>query len=192
MYRKDVVPMKFYDHSKEERKEIIKRMEEEIGYDIETCTSGIIRRYASDSDTYIRKNAYLVLGRLYRHRKDARERIISTLGEMLDEENEKVRQTAVYALGEIGKSDADSILGMLERALGDEHHSVRNAVIGALKQMGNKNPGPTLSFARRFLHHPDPRIRREIVHGIELRGRMHPCDVLPLLGEVQRDPDREV
>jgi len=98
----------------------------------------------------------------------------------------------VYALGEIGKTDADKIVTMLEEALDDAHHSVRNAVIGALKQMGEKNPKPTLEFARRFLHHPDPEIRREIIHGIELRGRTHPEEVLPLLAEVQHDQNRRV
>ena len=58
--------------------------------------------------------------------------------------------------------------------------------------MGAKNPSHTLEFARKFLHHHDPKIRREIVHGIELRGRTHPEEILPLLEELQNDPDKKV
>jgi hypothetical protein len=30
-----------------------------------------------------------------------------------------------------------------------------------------------------------------MIHGIELRGRTHPEEVLPILAEVQDDPDKE-
>ena len=35
-------------------------------------------------------------------------------------------------------------------------------------------------------------IRRAVVDGIELRGRTHPEEILPLLKEVQSDPDKKV
>jgi HEAT repeat protein len=108
---------------------------------------------------------------------------------MLEHNNEKVRQTSVYTLGEIGKKDGDTIKNLFEIALIDRHHSVRNAVIGALKQMGLKNPRFTFEFANKHLHDDNPQIRREIIHGIELRGRTHPEEVLPLLKELQ---DEEV
>jgi HEAT repeat protein len=184
--------MGFYDLSKEERKKLVQRIEQKIEYDLKSSKSENIRRYASDSDTYIRKNTYLAIGRFYRDQWGLREKILSILKDLFKDKSEKVRQTVVYCFGEIGKIDANKIFGMLELALNDEHHSVRNAVIGTLKQMGEKNPGPTLKFAERFLHHPDPKIRREIVHGIELRGRTHPEDILPYLAELQNDPDRGI
>ncbi len=44
----------------------------------------------------------------------------------------------------------------------------------------------------KFLNHPGPKIRREMIHGIELRGRTHPEEVLPLLAEVQHDPNKKI
>jgi HEAT repeat protein len=184
--------MGFYDLSKEERAKLIEKIRENIEKDLQNGIHENILKYASDSDTFIRKNTYLILGRLYRDRLDLRLGILDILQNLFKNSDEKVRQTVIYALGEIGKIEADKIMRMLEVALNDEHHSVRNAVIGALKQMGEKNPKPTLKFARKFLHHPDPKIRREIIHGVELRGRSHPEDVLPLLEDLQDDKDRRV
>ena len=152
----------------------------------------VILHYASDSDTYIRKNTYMAVGRIYWANEGLREIILRILDIMLKNSDEKIRQSSVYALGEIGKQDADVILESFEKALKDKHHSVRNAVIGAMKQMGQKNPEPTFEFARIHLHDKDPEIRREIIHGIELRGRTHPEDVLPLLKELQYEKVREV
>jgi len=193
--------MGFYDLSKDERQKIVYETEEAILSSIKSLnivnnSIGIfpdgILKYASNSDTYMRKNAYMVIGRIYCDNEDLRENILLVVDEMLGNSDEKVRQTAVYALGEIGKKDADSILNTFERALKDKHHSVRNAVIGALKQMGQKNPEPTFKFAKMHLHDKDPKTRREIVHGIELRGRTHPEEVLPLLKELQYEEVKRV
>lgn len=184
--------MGFYDLSKEERLKLVEKIEKTVKQDLENRSYNKIKQYASDEDTYIRKNTYLIIGKLYRECLGLREKILIVLKILLKDENEKVRQTVVYALSEIGKIDAEKIMGMLEIALDDSHHSVINAVIGAIKQMGEKNPKPTLKFAKKFLHHPDPKIRREIVHGIELRGRTHPEDVLPLLAELQNDTDKKI
>lgn len=185
--------MGFYDLSKEERETLVNEMKEEIGQDLKDGISESIRKFASDDDTYIRKNAYLILARYYHNDQELRDRILNLLEELLHDKDDKVRQTSVYTLGEIGrKMDADKIVGLLETALNDKHHKVRNAVTGALKRMGEKNPKPTLEFAKKFLRHPDPNVRQKIIHGIELRGRTHPEDVLPLLADAQNDHDNKV
>lgn len=184
--------MGFYDLSKAEREQLVQKIEKEIAYFLGTGKSERLERYAANNDTYIRKNTYLILGRLYCDQQDVRIKILKTITSLLHNNDEKASQTAVYSLGEIGKVDAGNAVKLLEGALEDDHHSVRNAVIGALKQMGEKNPEPVLDFARKFLHHPDPKIRREIVHGIELRGRTHPEEILPLLKELENDPDRKI
>ncbi|UCE14155.1 MAG: HEAT repeat domain-containing protein [Candidatus Heimdallarchaeota archaeon] len=185
--------MGFYDLSKVEREKLFEKMREEIRSDVKQGTKKKIHQYCGDEDTYIRKNAYLILGRAYRDEEGLQQKILTVLDRLIEEkENELLRQTAVYALCEIGKHDAQAILPRLESMIDDPHHKVRNAVVGGLKQMVNKNPEPSLAFTKKFLHHPDPRIRREIVHGIELRGRTHPEDVLPLLAEVQDDQDIKV
>lgn len=184
--------MKFYELSKEERKILVNKMEKSISKAVLEEKVQSILRYTKNNDTYIRKNAYLILSRLYRENDRVKDKVLKMLNSMFKNSNEKVRQTSVYAMGEIGKIEAEVALPLLEKALFDEHHSVRNAVIGSLKQMGEKNPKPTLKFAKQFLKHPDPKVRREIVHGIELRGRKYPQDILPLLKEVQHDPDKRV
>lgn len=165
---------KFYDLSKEERTKLVREMEQEIKEDLAVGNSGNIRRYAADDDIYIRKNAYLIPGRIYRDHQESRARISNLLEDLFKSDDEKVRQTAVYVADDMGRTrdrrgtETDDVTRILEIALVDEHHSVRNAMIGALKRMGEKNPEPTLYFARTFLHHHDPMIRRAVVHGIEL------------------------
>lgn len=184
--------MGYYDNSKEERKRITDHMEKLIFDDYEKGSYENIIMFSSDKDTYIRKIGYLATGKLYKNNSSLRENILGILDEFLKDENEYIRQTVVYSLGEIGKVDADQVFGLLENALYDEHHSVRNAVIGALKQMGKINPEPTLEFARKFYNHEDPEVRRQIIHGIELRGRTHPEDVLPILYDVQNEKNPRI
>ncbi len=194
--------MGFYDLSKTERQKLVNETEYKILeaiLDLGSLTDNndivipkAIWNYSSDKDTYIRKNAYLAIGRIYIAHRDLEEIILQLLDTMLEDDNERVRQTSVYALGEIGKRDASRVIRLFEKALIDKHHSVRNAVIGALKQMGLKNPEPTFKFAKNHLHDDDPKIRRGIIHGIELRGRTHPEEVLPLLEEVQNEKVKTV
>jgi len=182
--------MSFYDLSKEERNQLIIEMETGIIEDLEHQDSSHLLVYASDKDTYIRKQAYLILGRLYHQESRLKERILLRVKGLLAHPDERVRQTAIYASGEIG--EMDKVAPLLERGLNDPHHTVRNGVIGALKQMGRKNPTATLVFAHQRLHDANPEIRRQIIHGIELRGRTHPQDILPLLREMQDETNRRV
>lgn len=182
--------MGFYDLSKEDRVRVIVDMKNHIVESLDRQDSNILITYAEDNDTYIRKQAYIILGKLYHQKEGYRPHILEVVKEMLSNDNEKIRQTAVYTLGEIG--DFEIIIPFLEYGLKDSHHSVRNAVIGTMKQLGRKYPAPTLDFARQHLHDPNPEIRRQIIHGIELRGRTHPQDILPLLREMQDDPHRRV
>jgi hypothetical protein len=184
--------MGFYDLPKEKRQQVVLALKEVVEADLNQGMHNHIVHYASDEDTYIRKNTYLVIGRYYQLHPKKRKNVRNVIAVLLKSPNEHVRQSMIYTLGEIGKQNAEDILGLLEQGLNDAHHSVRNATIGALKQMGEKNPVPTLKFAKQFLHHPNPEIRREIIHGIELHGRTHPEDVLPLLAEMQHDDDRKV
>ena len=165
--------MEYYDLTKKQRTEFSNKIEKQIEIDIINNEIENIRNYSSDTDTYIRKRVYIILGKLYCKNIKQRKSILKTLKILLSNKDEKIRQTAVYALGEIGKVDFYIITAMLEQTFNVPHHSVRNAVIGELKQSGEINPRPTLKFAKIHLHHPDPQIRREIPHGIELRGRTH-------------------
>jgi HEAT repeat protein len=184
--------MGFYDLSKEERQKLIEKMENSIKKDLETDQMENILNYASDGDTYIRKKAYLILGRLYRSHGNLTNKIINVTEKLLNNKDENIRQTAIYAFSEIGKIDSNEVWKYFEIAMRDRHHKVRNATMGSLKQMGQKNPEATLKFSKKFLHDPDPEVRRVIVHGMELRGRTHPQDILPLLEEMQNEKNKRV
>jgi 3-methyladenine DNA glycosylase AlkC len=177
--------MGYYNLSKEERQRFVKKMEDELTNDLKNDKIDRILYYSSDNDIYIRKNVSNILGRIYRNQSIFNTEIIQLAGNLLKNNDEKVRQTAVYLAGEIGKKDAEMVFNYLETGLNDTHHRVRNSVMSALKVMGEKNPKPTLEFAEIFIYNPEPEIRRKVVHGIELRGRSHPEDVLPLLEKLQ-------
>jgi HEAT repeat protein len=182
--------MNFYDLPREERNHLVAEMETGIIEDLDHQDTSHLLVYASDRDTYIRKQAYTIIGKLYHRESRLQERVLFTLEKLLENPDERVRQTAIYASGEIG--EMHRVAPLLECGLHDPHHTVRNGVIGALKQMGSKNPTATLMFAHQHLHDANPEIRRQIIHGIELRGRTHPQDVLPLLREVQDETNRRV
>lgn len=184
--------MAFYDLFPEERQKIVNKIEKELSEDLHSNTDKNLYTYFSNEDTYIRKTAYLVIGKLYFSTPALQQKILRVMNTLFTSSDEKVRQTVVNGLGEIGKKEADIVLPLFEKAMVDDHHSVRNAVIGSLKKMGEKNPKPVLSFSKKFLHHSDPEIRRQAVHGIELRGRTHPEDVLPLLEALQNEDVKQV
>jgi HEAT repeat protein len=184
--------MAFYDQNKEERAETVKRISDHLLKELKTGRSKQTIIYAGDEDTYIRKAAYLSLGKLYLSHAELRQTIIKRIDELLLHESFKVRQTAINAAGEIGKSDFKIVQPVFDKGLFDEHHSPRNAVIGSIKKMGEVNPKPVLAWAKKYLHHQDKEIRREICHGIELRGRKYPEDILPLLQELEHDQTARV
>jgi hypothetical protein len=177
----------FYALPKSEREKLVEAIRKDLENDLTAGTHKLILKYFEDEDTYIRKSAYLSIGRIYLQVSSLQERIIVALERLISHEDFKVRQTVINAAGEIGKTDFDRVKSIFETGLNDIHHSPRNAVIGSIKKMGEVNPEPVLQWAKSYLHHPSAEIRREICHGIELRGRKHPEDILPMLQELEHD-----
>jgi hypothetical protein len=184
--------MAFYDLAKEDRANLVVHIKASIQKELSTDLYQKTVEYFSDVDTYIRKSAYLSIGRIYFENTRLQYKIIKLLDVLLKEEDFKIRQTVINAAGEIGKKDFDVVQHFFDKGLFDPHHSPRNAVIGSIKKMGEVNPAPVLQWARKYLHHQNKEIRREICHGIELRGRKHPQDILPLLMELQFDATARV
>lgn len=179
--------MAFYDLSKSERADYVLVIRREVRDALISQNLQKAHLYFADDDTYIRKSAYLVTGRLYFEETALRPATLAMLSAFSSDPDFKVRQTVINAAGEIGKWDFEEVRSYFDEGLKDPHHSPRNAVIGSVKKMGEVNPVPVLAWAREYLHHDDKEIRREICHGIELRGRKHPEDILPLLQELQHD-----
>lgn len=184
--------MSFYDLAKEDRVQLVEQIKTHILTELKNKKLKKTVEYFSDEDTYIRKSAYLSIGRIYFENKELQTQIISVLNKLLKEELAHIRQTVINAAGEIGKQDFEVVQHFFEIGLFDKHHSVRNAVIGSIKKMSEKNSVPVLNWSKQFLYHPDKEIRREICHGIELRGRTHPQDILPLLKVLQHDKTARV
>ena len=186
--------MAFYDLGKEERRAKISQINAEIETALLKNETGLLLRYFSESDTHIRKRAYLAVAAAWdgKQKQKLKHSVLRLLSECLSCSDEKIRQTAVYAAGEIGRMDFSSVEKLLEQALFDSHHSVKNAVIGSLKRIGQKAPSDMIAFSGKYLEHPDPEVRRQVIHGVELRGRTHPQDVLPLLGRMQNERESRV
>jgi hypothetical protein len=184
--------MPFYDLSKQQRLEIVAEIKANLYAELISDNPEKTLSYFADEDTYIRKFAYLSLGRICFEQSDLLPKIIELLSTLSLNGDCKVRQTVINAAGEIGKKDFEIVRPFFDNGLSDDHHSVRNAVIGSVKKMSEVNPQPVLQWARTYLHHQDKEIRREICHGIELRGRKHPQDILPLLQELQYDSTARV
>lgn len=179
--------MAFYDLAKEERARYVSKISSDIQAEL---SSGSLKKtivYFAHEDTYVRKAAYLSVGRIYLSEPGLRKKIVETLHQLLAEEDFKIRQTVINAAGEIGKSEFEVVRDFFDTGLFDPHHSPRNAVIGSIKKMGEVNPTPVLKWAKDYLQHEDREIRREICHGIELRGRKYPQEILPLLKTLEFD-----
>ena len=183
--------MGFYNLTKDER---IQKTEQILSALLRHLEKNSVKPfpYFSHDDTYLRKSAYQLVGRIFNRQPEVREMITLILEASIGDKNKYVRQTTINAAGEIGINHFSTVEPLFDRGLFDEHHSVRNAVIGSIKKMGEKNPRPVLKWAKKYLNHRDKEIRREICHGIELRGRTHPEDILPLLKQLQYDPTARV
>jgi hypothetical protein len=184
--------MAFYDLSKTARAARVAAIQESMTLELEQGSDQQSYRFCGDTDTYIRKAAYLSAGRIWQARPDLQDRLLVLLHNFARAADPLVRQTAVNAAGEIGKHQFETVQCFFDRGLHDPHHTVRNAVIGSVKKMGEVNPAPVLAWAGIYLQHPDKEIRREICHGIELRGRRHPEDILPLLQQLEWDATARV
>lgn len=184
--------MSFYDLSKEERARLVIKISAKIEDELKSAAFKKTKNFFEDEDTYIRKSAYLSVGKLYFSNRSLQTKILKLLDKLFLEKDFKIRQTVINAAGEIGKKDFEIVRPFFDKGLFDEHHSPRNAVIGSIKKMGEVNPVPILKWAKAYLHHEDKEIRREICHGIELRGRKYPQDILPLLKELQFDKTARV
>lgn len=184
--------MAYYDLSKAERAKTVEQIRKTLQQDIQQRKNENLLLYFDDADTYIRKAAYLSIGKTFKSEKELRDEILLQLSELVKHSSFRIRQTSINAAGEIGMTNFEVVQSIFDGGLFDVHHSPRNAVIGSIKKMGEVNPVPVLAWCKEYLHHPDKEIRREICHGIELRGRKHPEDILPMLKELQFDKTARV
>jgi len=184
--------MGFYDLSKAERERRCADIQADISRDLLNGEFSLTTAYFNDADTYIRKAAYLDIGRIYKQNPAHRNAIVSLLKTLISSDSERIRQTVINAAGEIAMTDFGCVEHLFDIGICDPHHSVRNAVQGSLKKSGEKNPAQIIPFCRRHVTDPDPEARRTAAHGLELRGRMHPEDIMPVLRLLQFEKHKRV
>jgi len=184
--------MGFYDLSKTEREQKYKDIQNNILNDLQSDEYTATAAYFNDADTYIRKAAYLGVGRLFKQGLLPSGVITSMLDALMKSGSERIRQTVINAAGEIAVIDIAPVEHLLDIGITDPHHSVKNAVQGSLKKAGEKNPAQITLFCRRHIISPDPEARRTAAHGLELRGRSHPEDVMPVLRMLQFEKHKRV
>jgi vesicle coat complex subunit len=177
--------MPFYDLAKEERKQKYDTILNVILSDLEQNESAAIRQLFGDEDTYIRKAAYLSIGKLFLSQPKLHGNILKMLTTLMENESPKVRQTVINSCGEIAMIDFGPVQHLFEIGMNDSHHFVKNAVTGSLKKAGNKNPVPVIKFIKNNIQNNSPEIRRILAHGLELRGRTHPEEIMPVLKLLQ-------
>src|SRR4051812_14006310 len=124
--------MGFYDLDKQQRSILVDQISIDVSAAVASGNTDGLLHYCSDADTYIRKAAYLAIGRLYTANGPLRPAIMDTLTRLFQADNASVRQTAVNAAGEIGKADFGLVAHFFDKGLFDQHHAVRNAVIGSM------------------------------------------------------------
>jgi HEAT repeat protein len=184
--------MNFYDLPKQKRGKLYIEIQDKIQEDIETKKCQTVKKYFDNNDTYIRKAAYLGIGRLYKNNKILRKVIVKFLEKMMNEESEKIRQTAVNSAGEIAMIEFETVENIFITGLEDNHHLVRNAIQGSLKKAGEKNPQSIILFCDKYINSNKPEIRRQVAHGLELRGRKNPEEIMPILRKLQFEKHRRV
>ena len=183
--------LSYNDLSKEEREQYKSLIENTIISSIKSNMTKEAMPFLSNNDTYVRKVAYQSIGNLYKQNKEIRPLLVAWLDQLYGNTDEKVRQTIIYACGEIAVIDFTAIEKQLTKGMYDPHHSVRNAFIGSLKISGNKNPN-IIAFCEKYFLSDDPEIRRLICHGLELRGREHPQEIIGFLKKLQHDDNKRV
>ncbi len=94
--------MSFYDLSKEDRIKRVEQISIDLLANIKRAVKTKFLEYFSDEDTYIRKSAYLAIGKIYNDNKDLQTKVIKILDELLREDDAKIRQTVINSAGEIG------------------------------------------------------------------------------------------
>src|SRR5687768_2041191 len=97
--------MAFYDLSKQERTSLVLTIQQKLLADLQRAIYQDTKAYFGDEDPYIRKSAYLAMGRIYLEHKNLQPFILKFLEALLTDHDYKIRQSVINAAGEIGKKN---------------------------------------------------------------------------------------
>ena len=108
--------MAFYNLSKQERAHLVATISNDI---LNGLKKGQLKKtlaYFGDEDTFIRRSAYLSVGKIYFANGGLQQKIINTLDVLLLHDDFKIRQTVINAAGEIGKANFEIVQHFLTKA----------------------------------------------------------------------------
>lgn len=105
--------MKISELPKEAKEKFIEVLTSEIELDLARGTYENIRKYASDTDEFVRTNTYLILGKYFSTHIQLKEKVYLAVDQLLRDANSQIRQTAVLAFSEMMKFDPKRTIGLL-------------------------------------------------------------------------------
>lgn len=105
--------MGFYDLSKQDRVKVTEKINRDIINDLNNNSLTKIQSYFSNDDTYIRKLGYSLIGKIDFTHESLQQKIISMLKILLQQDDFRIRQTAINTAGEIGRFEFQYILSYL-------------------------------------------------------------------------------
>lgn len=130
--------MPFYDLSKEQRTNLVVKITNDIFTDLNTLQLKNTMTYFGDKNTYIRKSAYLSIGKIYFTNKNLQSKIIKTLDKLLLLDDFKIPQTVIDAADEIGKKKFETQnLLLKQKHLYSENPKIITLIIALLKNYSN-------------------------------------------------------
>ena len=97
--------MGFYDLPKAEREKCCQDIQNDILRGLRQGDFTVSTAYFNDSDTYIRKAAYLGAGKIFKQKQIDTNTIIAMLDMLIKSDSERIRQTVINAAGEIAMLD---------------------------------------------------------------------------------------
>ena len=105
--------MKFSELPKEAKDKFLEALRLDIERDLAKGTYENIKKYASDTDEFVRKNTYLILGKYFSTQIELKDKVYFTVDQLLRDANSQIRQTAVLAFSEMMKFDPKKTIGLL-------------------------------------------------------------------------------
>lgn len=128
--------MKFSDLPKEARDKFLEVLRLDIERDLTEGTDRSIQRYASSTDEFVRRNTYLILGKLYSTHFDLKDKVYFTVDKLLKDANNQVRETAVMTFGELMRLDPRKAVGLVARLRPSDLLSLPKEVLDQLRKLG--------------------------------------------------------
>lgn len=105
--------MKLSELPKEARDKFLEVLKAEIESDLVQGSYENIRKYAADTDEFVRTNTYLILGKYYSTQIQLKDKVYLTVDQLLRDANSQIRETAVLAFAEMVKLDPRKAIGLL-------------------------------------------------------------------------------